>query len=415
MRAKRLIQLFLVVLAMLLIALFHHIGAPSSTEVGIQTGGLEDMMINIPTAMRLSTWQHGQPTVDQQPASQQIATTQMFPGIAESSTNYSRVMVVPRMRTDDVAWISTQLPQLDIFIYVADDPAASIHPPKNKGHEVMMYLSYLIDHYEQLPDIILFMHSHRWTHHNNRFLGFDAAQMIRALNGAHVMREGYVNMRCHWSPGCPEWLRPVRLHDNLGKQEETVLEQSWQELFPFDPLPSFLAQPCCAQFALSKERVRSIPRSRFIYYRDWILRTPLSDYVSGRIWEYSWQYLFTRHTAHCPAEHVCYCDAFGICFGGEGPYQQYLDLLGQKTNLAEEIEGGHAHHYAEKGGVISNGSGPVSGVARNGTDRRVLLEAQLSTVEGEVNARMEEAIRRGNDPRLRAEECGRPWRVGDGF
>lgn len=324
-------------------------------------------------------------------------------------------MVIPCMQEDDIGWIARELPTLDVSIYIADNPAALKHPPKNKGHEVMIYLSYLIENYNNLPDIVLFMHSHRWTHHNNRLLGFDASQMIRALSNAHVIREGYVNMRCHWSPGCPEWLRPISGEDTLAKQEETVLERCWKELFPFDPLPSFLAQPCCAQFALSRARVLSIPRSRYVFYRDWILRTPLSDYVSGRIWEYSWQYLFTKDSAHCPAEHVCYCDGFGVCFGGEIPYRQYLERLDQKTRYAEALRHVPEDQPAKEVTGLPRINDTNSSSSNGNTDRRLSLTAQIASLETELEARMQEAQRRGMDPRLRAEECGRPWRDGDGF
>lgn len=313
---------------------------------------------------------------------------------------------MPSMQEDDIKWITKQLPEIDVSVTIANNATVPRHPPKNKGHEVMIYLTYLIDNYDCLPDIILFMHSHRWTHHNNHLLGFDASQMIRALNNAYVVRQGYVNMRCHWSPGCPEWLRPSSGQDTLGKQEETVLEQCWQELFPFDPLPLFLAQPCCAQFALSKARALSVPRSRYVYYRDWILKTPLSDYISGRIWEYSWQYLFTKDSARCPAEHVCYCDGFGICFGGDLAYRQYWEIFRKKERFVEQLRNGTQDRSTN---VETNSSSALAMTSH------LLLRAQIANMEAELNTRLQEAQRRGANSRLRAQECGRPWRKGDGF
>lgn len=400
-------------LAIILVAFLYGVATPNETSDSPQAGGLEETIIDTHTTSPTAS-PSGQYTFDEQPPPQRSMKTTLFAGSPNFASNFSRVMVVPRMQEDDVSWISKELPGLNMTVYVANDPRAPMHPPKNKGHEVMVYLSYLIENYDRLPDIVLFMHSHRWTHHNNEYLGFDASQMIRALNGAHVVRHGYVNMRCHWSPGCPEWLRPTSTGDTLGRQEETVLEHCWRELFPFDPLPSFLAQPCCAQFALSRDRITSIPRSRYVFYRDWILRTPLSDYVSGRIWEYSWQYLFTKNSAHCPPEHVCYCDGFGICFGGEVPYKQYVEILGKKDRIADELSrDGRIHHsdgYTTS--KVENGSSlnPVV----NDTER-TRLKAHITELEAELSARKEEAQRRGADPRSRAEECGRPWKEGDGF
>ncbi|KAI4129084.1 MAG: hypothetical protein LQ338_002434 [Usnochroma carphineum] len=415
MHANRIIQCLALVAAIVFIASFQSLVSPSESLLGPRTGGFEDAIMNTPVSTWPATVRYGVSNIDKQLAPEQSTATRLLAGSPKPNTNHSRIVVIPSMQEDDIRWIQTELPTLDVSIYIANNPAASRHPPKNKGHEVMIYLSYLIDNYNRLPDIVVFMHSHRWTHHNNHMLGFDASQMIRALNSAHVIREGYVNMRCHWSPGCPEWLRPRSAQDVLGKQEETVLERCWRELFPFDPLPSFLAQPCCAQFALSKARILSIPRSRYVFYRDWILRTPLSDYISGRIWEYSWQYLFTRDSAHCPAEHVCYCDGFGVCFGGEVSYQQYWELLEQKTKCVEELKRLGPNRPATEPSELQESNSTSSSSTGNHSDRRLFLRAQIADLEAELDARKLEAQRRGTVPRLRAEECGRPWSEGDGF
>ncbi|KAL8921310.1 MAG: hypothetical protein Q9208_005783 [Pyrenodesmia sp. 3 TL-2023] len=415
MHAKRITQVFAILIAIVSLATFHSLLIPHSAVEGPQSGGLEDTIINAAASTQPADLRYGYPATDYERAPERSTATSFLKGSPSNSFNHSRVMVIPSMQDDDIKWIARELPALDVSIYIADNPLALRHPPKNKGHEVMIYLSYLIENYNHLPDIMLFMHSHRWTHHNNHLLGFDASQMIRALSDTHVIREGYVNMRCHWSPGCPEWLRPTTGQDTLGKQEETVLERCWRELFPFDPLPSFLAQPCCAQFALSKARVLSIPRSRYVFYRDWILRTPLSDYISGRIWEYSWQYLFTKDSARCVAEHVCYCDGFGVCFGGEVPYRHYWERLDQKTKYAEEL--GHIREdpAASQMTGLQGNNDTISGSTVRNMDRRKYLRTQIKILEAELDARMREAQRRGTDPRLRAEECGRLWRDGDGF
>ncbi|KAL9105089.1 MAG: hypothetical protein Q9163_000007 [Psora crenata] len=324
---------------------------------------------------------------------------------------YSRVMVVARMEHEDVSWLSTELPELSVMVYVANNPMSPLHPPKNKGHEVMVYFTYIIDYYDQLPDVVIFMHAHRFTHHNNELLGYDAARMLRHLSNEHVIRQGYVNMRCNWSPGCPEWLYPDSAQEYMGKQEEAVLAESWHELFPNNPVPRTLAQPCCAQFALSRRRILSIPKSRFVFYRDWILRTPLSDYVSGRIWEYLWQFLFTGKGVVCPAEHICYCDGYGICFGGRAGYRDFEQLRQTRQECEQELK-----TLKEQQAYLS-GEEDVQTRATDTFHAETIsnLSDRIEALERELEARILEAIERGNDPRTRAEECGRPWEEGDGF
>lgn len=262
------------------------------------------------------------------------------PSTDQDSGRYcTPTLVVPRMKDDDISWMDELTGSLHFDIYIADDFAAAAHPPTNKGHEVMIYLTYIIDHYDKLPEAVIFMHAHRRTHHNNDLLDFDAVEMIKRLRMDHVLKQGYFNMRCGWLPGCPQWLDASGGHEVMNKQEQAVLSESWQELFPLDPLPPNLAQPCCSQFAVSRQRIQSIPRSRYIFWRDWVMKTPLTNYVSGRIWEYSWHYLFTRESVLCPAEHVCYCDGFGLCFESQEVYRTFRELNStQKENVLRSKE-----------------------------------------------------------------------------
>jgi hypothetical protein len=69
------------------------------------------------------------------------------------------------------------------------------------------------------------------------------------------------------------------------KPEQDKVAGEWNKLFPFDPVPKVLGQPCCSQFALSGDRIRSLPLARYVAWRDWLLTTTLTDDISGRVWE----------------------------------------------------------------------------------------------------------------------------------
>ena len=341
-----------------------------------------------------------------------IRKAQLYSGRSNPlGATHTRVMVVPRMKDENISWIADELPDLDTVIYVANDPSAPLHPPKNKGHEVMIYLTYIIDHYDDLPDIVIFMHAHRWTHHNNHLLGHDAVQMIRRLSSDYVTRKGYVNMRCEWYPGCPEWLHPKNAQESLAKQEEEVLSRSWKELFPTSPIPKALGQACCAQFALSRERILSISLSQFIFYRDWIMRTPLSDYVSGRIWEYTWQFLFTGQSIVCPAEHICYCDGFRVCFGGDTEYRDFERLRQTKEGYERVLMESRTRRAGLRVGEDGQHGDNNASVIKGDNDFASLnhLQKQIDALEEEISGRRRAALERGNNPENRARECGRYW------
>lgn len=339
-------------------------------------------------------------------------------------SNYTRVLVIPRLRSEPVGWVEEELEDmldsglLRTAIYTVDDRKAKLHPPKNKGHEVMVYLTYIIDNYEDLPDVAIFMHAHRWAWHNNQIMDTDAAQMVRYLSPESVTRKGYMNLRCHWDPGCPDHIHPGETTRDPDKQEEVILGDSWSELFPLDPIPTVLAQPCCAQFAVSREAIHRVPKMRYIFMRDWLIRTELSDYLSGRIFEYVWQFIFSAAPIHCPSQSACYCDGYGICFGSPEAFEEWFELRFRMNELkddlklweekAESIERWGKHSKNGKLEEEAELSVPEYG-------RDVELRRRIREMKAELEEKVKIAKERGRDPKQRAKESGRKWKEGDGF
>lgn len=341
-----------------------------------------------------------------------------------AGSNYTKCLVLPKLQIEDTTWVGEELKDmldlgsLTTAIYTVDDPHATLHPPKNKGHEVMVYLSYIIDFYDNLADTNIFMHSHQKAWHNNELLDRDAAKMVRYLSDERVAREGYMNLRCHWDPGCPEWLHPGNTVWNEDKQEEVLLARFWTQVFPDEAVPKVLAQPCCAQFAVSGERIRALPRERYVAMREWLLGTGLEDYLSGRIFEYVWQYIFSKAAVHCPSMSACYCDGYGVCFGSAREFDKWFELRYDMYELEDQLV-----VWQDKADDIEVerqrvGDGRVAedamlDVPEFGKDR--VLKGRIKEMQEELERRLKGAMELGRDPRQRAIESGREWSEGDGF
>lgn len=69
---------------------------------------------------------------------------------------------------------------------------------------------------------------------------------------------------------------------------EAAYAVAFTELYGDLELPSAVAVHCGAQFGVTRERILKRPRDDFIWYRQWLWETKLPDYLSGRIFEYSW-------------------------------------------------------------------------------------------------------------------------------
>ena len=243
----------------------------------------------------------------------------------EDSASLDRVIVMARTTKEDTSWVSKELSDWRNAIYTVDALPASapdVAPdmassgpmtPANKGHEAMAYLSYIIDNYASLPQLIAFLHPHRsgflsaWHTDTVLHSNVDA---LRTLNTSFVLENGYVNLRCNWSPGC----RPS------DRDNAHVTEQIWSRVFERTstpaksfPFPGEVGQACCAQFAVSREAVTKRPKMDYKMMRNWLINTELSDRKSGRVFEFLWHVIFGMGHVYCPDEKECYCHVYGRC------------------------------------------------------------------------------------------------------
>jgi len=151
----------------------------------------------------------------------------------------------------------------------------------------------------------------------------DGIPVLKNLRLSHVDREGYTNLRCTWSLGCPAEIQPV-LNDashplainewNTREVTEASYAAAFTALFPSGPaVPSKIGIPCGAQFALSRNAVLARPRVDYERVRQWLWDTELDDAISGRILEYSWHLLMGKPAVHCPDAETCFCEKFGLC------------------------------------------------------------------------------------------------------
>ncbi|KAF2280232.1 uncharacterized protein EI97DRAFT_455142 [Westerdykella ornata] len=229
-----------------------------------------------------------------------------------------RVVVIGRLQSEDTSWVGEELRDWQHAIYIVDD-TNSTHPhtTMNKGREAMPYLTYLLDHYHKLPSTIAFLHAHRAGYplawHNEGEDGYDAVEMLRTLNIDFVQRNGYANLRCIHIPGCPDEIQPFRNPREDHRSAEHAMPDAWAYMFNNTDVPEKIGTPCCAQFAVSRSQVLKRPLSDYQRYMDWLIQTPLTDDVSGRVFEYLWHIIFGRSPVYCPSHEQCYCDVYGRC------------------------------------------------------------------------------------------------------
>ncbi|KJR88897.1 uncharacterized protein SPSK_07734 [Sporothrix schenckii 1099-18] len=201
-----------------------------------------------------------------------------------------------------------------VFHYVTDAPLSpQLAVPVHKGREAMAYLTYIVDHYDTLADVVVFHHGHRRGWHQ----AMDAADEVRRLRTAYVARRGYASLRC--LPGCENVIvladyavDQAQLHRHARDVQLTTLLDDFLDKDAGERVPVRLAAPCCAQFAASKTAIRRRSRAWWASLRQWLISTPLADADSGRLLEHTWHVWLGNESYHCPQYEACQCHTYGI-------------------------------------------------------------------------------------------------------
>lgn len=96
---------------------------------------------------------------------------------------------------------------------------------------------------------------------------------------------------------------------------------------------------------------------------------------------------------------MCYCDGYGVCFGGKQEYNAWFDDRMEVNRIEVDL------------GLLDKLDLPSPETETQKTRYRKLIE----DLKGKMNHLKWQAFERGTNPKHRALEVGRPWKEGDGF
>jgi Protein of unknown function (DUF3431) len=241
-------------------------------------------------------------------------------------------VVIAALKKDNLTLLEQESglrPGDEQIVYVADDPSAVYRVPVNKGNEAMVYLSFLIDRYDTLPDLMVFMHAGRSSWHNNILLRWDSARMIVRLRRSYIRSKGFTNLLCDETYQCTHVYNatdsgyPAFILTRVSKHrpgegievEYAQFREIWGVIFPGQPVPLQIGTVPGAQFALTREAARNVPLNHLKRLRQWIIDVDLDAQSAGMVFERLWHMIFlgTSNPIHCPVSHHCYCSLYGVC------------------------------------------------------------------------------------------------------
>lgn len=183
----------------------------------------------------------------------------------------------------------------------------------------MAYLTFIIDNYNALPLVTVFLHGHDRSWHQMAH----SVDMLNALNFTAVLDQGYANLNCHDPNHCQEGkvIDLTQGPDDIPFEGFKPIPEFWSLLFgrTGPPSPTRFAARAGAQFAASRDAIRSRPLEfwealrrpllrGFWEYRD-VLPTvwhqQRKDGSGGRamgtVFEQTWHVLFMKPPQYCEA------------------------------------------------------------------------------------------------------------------
>ncbi len=184
---------------------------------------------------------------------------------------------------EDLSWLrKSPYPVVVCSKHGADLPALTPDPKCtmeiNRGREYGSFLKFIIEYYDHLPSYVVFLHGHETAWHQQLHI-FDAVRCARRKQFGYISLNNSIFPKLEWTKG------------NNGYD---IMESLWEEHFkPYllIDLPTFFYHDCCAQFIVSRDRIRLRSKNAYKHWYDLIFKVK-NDYDLGLGFEMIWPLIF---------------------------------------------------------------------------------------------------------------------------
>lgn len=185
-----------------------------------------------------------------------------------------------RKNVDFINKLNCESENINIMIYDKVTPSNPLNIPVNKGNEASVYLKYIVDFYDDLPEFTFFMHDEEYAWHHT---GSIIDKYYEAKNSNKLYYN--VNDKCLWDK-C-EIIKP-----NIYKILLQWYDKFIEPYIPFARVPNnkdfTYGYRGSAQFLVHRDIISKLPKKFYQDLYDWIITTHLKNSLSGRYLEFTW-------------------------------------------------------------------------------------------------------------------------------
>jgi hypothetical protein len=208
---------------------------------------------------------------------------------------------------EDLSWLQNIKYPYSIYSRSLQNSKDTVHLNHDKGVEAYAYLQYIVDNYDALPEVVIFVHGHRQSWHQD-------GNIDDILNNLKFDKSFYNFNNCYINPMSRGEDETVvshyfpRFKDSclFRKSYKLWMEDTWEELFlKRIELPERFECKAGAQFYTTREKILQHPKWFYEHMLRWLMETDIDErlrvskdkqtldsQVSGRIMEFNWHLLF---------------------------------------------------------------------------------------------------------------------------
>jgi hypothetical protein len=207
------------------------------------------------------------------------------------STKTNIVVARYTKNTDFVNKFKKLYENIDILIYDKENPDNEYNIPINKGNEASVYLKYIIDFYNELPEFTFFIHDEEYAWHHS-------GSIIDKYIEAKYANKSYYNIN-DIAPNQFEFLKNDDYNKNIFNDKNWWNDfLGWYNIFignyvNFDKIDKFKIFRCCAQFLVHRDSIKKLPIDFYQNLYNWIITTDMPNNKSGRFMEWIWHIIWS--------------------------------------------------------------------------------------------------------------------------
>jgi hypothetical protein len=177
------------------------------------------------------------------------------------------VTIVIASKFEDLTWVHQRLKGYDVKIYRPDNNTTGYYSDYEKGVEACMYLSYIINYYNNLSDYTIFLHGHESSWHSKNITHLIPRLEYSKLEYANLNYNNYQH---------------VIFDDRYNKLITSLYNKSIPDVKHY----------CCAQFVIKKDRILRNSLEIYQSYDYWLRNIEEENYYTSRVFEYTWHITF---------------------------------------------------------------------------------------------------------------------------